>query len=211
MPEVPFKLSQVSVVMLGVEDVARSVAFYRDKLGLTVKFQFEGFVFLDGGGVMLVLNDALARASQHIVGATQVVFGVSDVRRGHRALAARGRRLHTRAVASHRDGLGRQLQRPRRPHAVRLRTRREVVRQTFLSVAPMDRGGACDDNHTSRVCDVNDCRRGLRAVCAHGLRRATHGRCASNRRCGGGAGSRGEACRLTARSRAPRHGRILCP
>ena len=28
-----FKLTQIAVVMLGVQDVARSLAFYRDKLG----------------------------------------------------------------------------------------------------------------------------------------------------------------------------------
>lgn len=76
--------------MLGVEDVARSRAFYRDKLGLTIKFKFESFVFLDGGSVTLVLSQSLARASQHLVGATEVDFSVSGVRGAHRALAARG-------------------------------------------------------------------------------------------------------------------------
>ena len=44
-----FKLTQVGVIMLGVRDVARSLAFYRDKLGLTVQRDIPGFAFLDGG------------------------------------------------------------------------------------------------------------------------------------------------------------------
>ncbi len=90
MNDAPFKLSQISVVMLGVTDAARAKGFYCDKLGLTVKAAFEGFVFLDTGSVTLVLSQSLARAHQHIAGATEVVFSVGDVRAAHRALAARG-------------------------------------------------------------------------------------------------------------------------
>ena len=86
----PLKLSQISVVMLGVTDVARSKAFYCDKLGLTAKAAFEGFVFLDTGSVTLVLSQSLSRAQAHVAGATEVVFAVGDVRTAHRALAARG-------------------------------------------------------------------------------------------------------------------------
>jgi catechol 2,3-dioxygenase-like lactoylglutathione lyase family enzyme len=90
MDNAEFKLSQISVVMLGVTDVARSRSFYCDKLGLTVKTAFEGFVFLDGGSVTLLLSQALSRANQNLAGATEVVFSVNDVRAAHRALAARG-------------------------------------------------------------------------------------------------------------------------
>lgn len=90
MNDAPFKLSQISVVMLGVTDAARSKGFYCDKLGLTVKAAFEDFVFLDTGSVTLVLSQSLSRAHKHVAGATEVVFSVGDVRAAHRALAARG-------------------------------------------------------------------------------------------------------------------------
>ncbi len=88
--ELNFKLKDVGVVMLGVEQLARAVAFYRDKLGLVLKGQNEGFAFLDGGGVTLCLSEALARAGGPIAGAVEVVFSVEDVRGAHKALAARG-------------------------------------------------------------------------------------------------------------------------
>ena len=44
-----FRLTLVNNLMLGVRDLATSLAFYRDKLGLTVKFEIPGFAFLDAG------------------------------------------------------------------------------------------------------------------------------------------------------------------
>ncbi len=84
-----FKLGQISTVMLGVQDLARAVAFYRDKLGLSVKSEIPGFAFLDGGGVTLCLSQPLARASNRIAGATEVVFSVEDVRGAYEALRER--------------------------------------------------------------------------------------------------------------------------
>ena len=90
MNELNFKLTQIGIVMLGATNTARSIAFYRDKLGLALKGQNEGFAFLDGGGVTLCLSESLAHASHPIAGATEVVFSVEDVRAAHEALAARG-------------------------------------------------------------------------------------------------------------------------
>ena len=45
MAESELKLSQIGIIMLGVKETARSVAFYRDQLGLTVKMAFEGSLF----------------------------------------------------------------------------------------------------------------------------------------------------------------------
>jgi len=85
-----FKLKQIGVVMLGVGELARSLAFYRDTLGLGFKGQNEGFAFLDAGGVMLCLSESLGRVSKHIPGATEIVFSVDDVRQAHKELASRG-------------------------------------------------------------------------------------------------------------------------
>lgn len=81
---------KVSHVMLGVESVARAVAFYRDLLGLAVQAQHPGFAFLDAGGFTLALSETLARASENRVGATELVFGVEDVRATYEELRAKG-------------------------------------------------------------------------------------------------------------------------
>jgi catechol 2,3-dioxygenase-like lactoylglutathione lyase family enzyme len=88
MPEI--KLGKIHAVMLGAKDLARSVEFYRDKLGMTVQGQSENFVFLDGGGVTLMLNLPLGRASEILSGATEIVFPVEGVRAARQALGERG-------------------------------------------------------------------------------------------------------------------------
>ena len=90
MVQTDMKLTQIGVVMLGVADLNRSVAFYRDKLGLSVKQEIPGFVFLDGGGVTLCLSQPLARATGPTAGATEIVFSVEDVRAAYEALRGRG-------------------------------------------------------------------------------------------------------------------------
>jgi catechol 2,3-dioxygenase-like lactoylglutathione lyase family enzyme len=84
------KLTKIGLIMLGTKDLAHAVAFYRDQLGMTVQSQIPGFAFLDGGGVRLALAEPLARASSHIVGATEVVFQVEGVRAAYEALRAQG-------------------------------------------------------------------------------------------------------------------------
>lgn len=89
-----FKLDKISTVMLGVREMARTVSFYRDKLGLTVQFEIPGFTFLNSGGVTLCLSEPLARAlggpTQQLAGAAELVFSVDDVQSAYEALAAKG-------------------------------------------------------------------------------------------------------------------------
>jgi catechol 2,3-dioxygenase-like lactoylglutathione lyase family enzyme len=86
-----FKLSQISIVMLGTKDLTRSIEFYRDKLGLEVRNQIPGFAFMNAGPVTLCLTEELARAaSGPVAGATEVVFSVEHVRPAHAALKAKG-------------------------------------------------------------------------------------------------------------------------
>jgi catechol 2,3-dioxygenase-like lactoylglutathione lyase family enzyme len=85
-----FKLRQIHAVMLGVRELARSVEFYRDKLGMNLKDQTANFAFLDGGGVLLMLSLPLGRASESLSGATEVVFSVEGVRAARQALGERG-------------------------------------------------------------------------------------------------------------------------
>ncbi len=91
MAEMEFKLSQIGVVMLGVQDLARSVAFYRDKLGLSVTGEVPGaFTFLNAGSVTLALALPLAKHTGQGPGATEIVFSVEDLTAAYEALKGRG-------------------------------------------------------------------------------------------------------------------------
>ncbi len=93
MSHADFKLSKVSLVMLGVKDFPKAVAFYRDTLGLQLQGEVPGdFVFFNGGGVMLALSvgHANPKTSPNVVGATEVVFAVESVTAAYEALRARG-------------------------------------------------------------------------------------------------------------------------
>jgi catechol 2,3-dioxygenase-like lactoylglutathione lyase family enzyme len=89
-----FKLTRISIVMLGVRHLARSIEFYRDKLGLKVQSQSSEFAFLDAGGVALALALPLAQAlggsSAKLGGASELVFAVDDVQIAYEALSAKG-------------------------------------------------------------------------------------------------------------------------
>ena len=85
-----FILTQISNVMLGTTDLAQSLAFYRDMLGLTVQAEMPGFVFLNGGGVTLSLSEAHAKLATPVAGGTEIVFGVTDVTAAHEALKRQG-------------------------------------------------------------------------------------------------------------------------
>ena len=90
MEHTDYKLTQVSVVMLGVRDVARALAFYRDKLGLQVQRESPGFAFLNAGGVTLCLSEPAAKVRGQVAGAGEVVFSVEDVTAAYQALQAKG-------------------------------------------------------------------------------------------------------------------------
>jgi catechol 2,3-dioxygenase-like lactoylglutathione lyase family enzyme len=81
-----YRVPAISMIMLGVSNLERSLSFYRDQLGMNVRQQVPGFAFLDGGAITLVLSEALVRNSAHTVGATEVIFTVKDVRGGYEAL-----------------------------------------------------------------------------------------------------------------------------
>ena len=90
MEQTDFKLTQVSVVMLGVRDLTRSLAFYRDQLGLKVQSEIPGFAFLNAGAVTLCLSEPAAKHRGQIAGAGEVVFSVEDVSAAYQALLGKG-------------------------------------------------------------------------------------------------------------------------
>lgn len=94
MDQPEFKLDKISTVMLGVREIARAAAFYRDTLRFEVQFEIPGFAFLNAGGVTLCLSEPLATAlggpTRQLAGATEIVFSVDDVQNAYDALTARG-------------------------------------------------------------------------------------------------------------------------
>jgi catechol 2,3-dioxygenase-like lactoylglutathione lyase family enzyme len=82
-------LSRIGTIMLGVEDLDRSLVFYRDTLGLSVQFSSAEFAFLDAGGVALAL-----RQTSNLPGPvelrTELVFHVDDIDAAYSLLRQRG-------------------------------------------------------------------------------------------------------------------------
>lgn len=85
-----FHLAKIGLVMLGVADLEKSIAFYRDRLGMKLTAQFEGFAFFDAGGITLALSRGLTQATGKGPGATEVVFSVEHVRASYDALRSQG-------------------------------------------------------------------------------------------------------------------------
>ena len=90
MEQTDYTLTQISVVMLGVHDVTRSLAFYRDKLGLEVQREMPGLVFLNAGAVTLCLSEPAAKVRGEVAGAGEIAFSVEDVAAAYQALRGRG-------------------------------------------------------------------------------------------------------------------------
>jgi catechol 2,3-dioxygenase-like lactoylglutathione lyase family enzyme len=90
MEQADFKLTQVSVVMLGVHDVARLLAFYRDELGLKVQREIPRFAFVNAGAVTLCLSEPAAKVRGQVAGAGEIVFSIEDVTAAYQALRGKG-------------------------------------------------------------------------------------------------------------------------
>jgi len=85
--------SKISMIMVGVENVARSVAFYRDVAGLEIQSQSPEFAFFNTGSVTLALNLPLGLHVKPRAGAVEIIFPVESVTKGHILLKERGCRF----------------------------------------------------------------------------------------------------------------------
>lgn len=72
---------EIARIILGVQDLESSVAFWSGLVGLEVLFASPGFTFLDGGGVQLVLNQTEAEIDDESL--TEIVFESDSVRATH--------------------------------------------------------------------------------------------------------------------------------
>lgn len=87
--KVPFTVEAIGQIHIGVEDIARAVAFYRDVLGMPLLFEVpeQGMAFFDCGGVRLYLS---ADQSDEFPSNPLIYYRVSDMDEAYRHLAAQG-------------------------------------------------------------------------------------------------------------------------
>lgn len=83
------QLSRIAAIMLGVRDLPAAIAFYKDKLGLTVIMQESQLALLQCGSVMLGLSPRHVNAAP-LAEAVEVSFGVDNLRATHKALNEKG-------------------------------------------------------------------------------------------------------------------------
>ncbi|HEY2914649.1 MAG TPA: VOC family protein [Candidatus Angelobacter sp.] len=83
------QLSRIAAIMLGVRDLPAAMAFYKDKLGLSVIMQEPALALLQCGNVMLGLSLRHASAAP-LVEAVEVSFGVDNLRATHQSLGENG-------------------------------------------------------------------------------------------------------------------------
>jgi predicted enzyme related to lactoylglutathione lyase len=82
--------SKISMIMLGVENVPRSVAFYRDVVGLELQSQSSEFAFFKAGSVTLALSLPLGLNLKPRAGAAEIIFPVESVTKAQLLLKNRG-------------------------------------------------------------------------------------------------------------------------
>ena len=89
----------VDYVMVNVSDMSRSVAFYRDVLGLKIKLESPGWSEFETGTTTLALHAAPRPASESgnrgepVAGTCSIGFNVPDVQKTFDELKAKGARL----------------------------------------------------------------------------------------------------------------------
>lgn len=80
--------SQIGQIAIIVHDVPKAAAFYRDSLGLKLLFEMPRMVFVDCGGVRMMLGIPETPEFDHP--GSILYFKVSDLRETHQTLTARG-------------------------------------------------------------------------------------------------------------------------
>src|SRR5215467_1249334 len=81
---------KITLIVLGVSDVSKSVAFYREKAGFELQNRFEELAFFSAGPITLMLNGGLRRPDRPLAGATEIVVAAESVTASRRQLVERG-------------------------------------------------------------------------------------------------------------------------
>jgi lactoylglutathione lyase len=92
--------SKADYAMINVSDMGRSVAFYRDTLGLRLRFESPGWSEFETGGTTLALHGAApgrsadhAARGEHVAGTCSIGFTVKDLDSTCAELRGRGARF----------------------------------------------------------------------------------------------------------------------
>jgi predicted enzyme related to lactoylglutathione lyase len=81
---------KITLIALGISDLSKSVAFYRDKVGFELQTQFGSIAFFSAGPVTLMLNGGLRRPDSPLAGATEIVLSAESVTALRQQLIERG-------------------------------------------------------------------------------------------------------------------------
>jgi len=86
--------TRVDDVFYNVDDMDKAVAFYRDRLGLAVKYETDDWVELDGGNVTIALrrygSGPVGRPELNVGEGATLVFEVDDLEAAKADLEAQG-------------------------------------------------------------------------------------------------------------------------
>lgn len=96
-----FGLDRIGQIAVTVHDVDRAVAFYRDRLGMTVLFQVPTMAFFRCGEVRLMLSQPSAPEFDHP--ASPIYYRVDDIGAAHATLMERGVTFERAPAVTHRD------------------------------------------------------------------------------------------------------------
>jgi lactoylglutathione lyase len=104
--------SKVDYVMVNVSDMQRSVAFYRDTLGLQLKYESPGWSEFETGATALALHlgtpaagSTAAAPAGPAAGTCSLGFSVPDLDRTYEELRARGVRFVTPPTEQPSEGI----------------------------------------------------------------------------------------------------------
>jgi len=86
----PNLLSKVSVIAIGVTELAKSIEFYNRTLGLPSANRSEDIAFIATPTVTLLLSQPLGRFIAPATSSMEIVFSVESVSASYRLLAERG-------------------------------------------------------------------------------------------------------------------------
>jgi lactoylglutathione lyase len=84
---------QIDYVMVTVSDMTRSVRFYRDKLGIPLRFESPDWTEFETGATTLALHGGGktgAKSSEPIAGTSSIGFYVEDLDQKYYELKAKG-------------------------------------------------------------------------------------------------------------------------
>lgn len=81
-------ITSIGQIAINVQDLQRAVAFYRDKLGLKLLYEFPSLAFFDCGGVRLMMSRAEKPELDHP--ASIIYYKVADLQAASSALESAG-------------------------------------------------------------------------------------------------------------------------